>query len=248
MTIKEKYYKIENWIKQQNLVSINTIQNIRINKKLPIQDIIFWYKEISKYSKEEKDIIFGDKILDIDYIKEKVITHFESFQKKYDEQEKYDDDEEYYGNGIYDEDGYYNENGYHELLNIIRSFDVNMLTSYYLESFTDDYEHDIDGGRKYFTRGSNLDLYAFNYIFHKLNNDISYYKYELENKNPFFSKVLDYDLSILDDVNLIKKTLNIQQKDVIERFNRLIDNIIGNFKEDFLKEKIEELKNIKYNE
>ena len=249
--LKENYYKVENWLKDKDLSKVKFLQG-QSNRHNKLGDVIYWYDAI-KDSKCQ-DLIFGDKLITLEDIGKHMLQHLATKDDRvgsYDE----DDEEEYGGNGLYDSAGYATSNLYNEVVNFFQNLDKSALRSIAFGSTRDDYEIDIDGGRSYLMRGSNIDEYIFNYMYYTLligkegleagvhNND------ETTELLGEYSKFCDCDVSLPTQIEFDDMYYTLSNKkvtDTVYNYNRDLEQLIKSYNQcSILSENLNILKGLK---
>lgn len=239
INIKQIYEQFKEFISNYDADKLKLIkEKYRYNGYIAdFQDTLRWFETIDELSDEDKLIVFGEKILTIDEIRQRMIDYYKSFEEdmipNQDELEGMDEDEiedylsEEYG-GLYDSAGYATKNLYDQIVSTINHFDEYMLLSFYTGNETDDYEVDFAGGRKYFTRGCKVDLYAFNYLYYtKKESD----KYFIENNDVYYPKINKIPSNV-DEI--YEAAFDEKYKDLLDRYNSMLGNVINQFKNETL--------------
>jgi hypothetical protein len=239
MSIKDFYNKLHEYFED-----INTLQNhiklSTITDKLEysgevrdFQDIYNWYRRVSKMSKEEKEILFGDKklqISEISQIMSSILKEKEIDGEDYDEE----DDEEYFG--AYDSCGHASPEGWSDVYNFFLNLDEDRLIAVATGAVESDYEIDIDGGRSYFMSNTNIYLYCFNYLYYTMGVDTDKYDDMIYNSGSASEQISDFYLNTNYELPSIEKLENWYQirfkkeyKETFDNYNSMLSNIIKQF-------------------
>jgi len=239
MSIKDFYNKLHEYFED-----INTLQNhiklSTITDKLEysgevrdFQDIYNWYRRVSKMSKEEKEILFGDKklqISEISQIMSSILKEKEIDGEDYDEE----DDEEYFG--AYDSCGHASPEGWSDVYNFLLNLDEDRLIAIATGAVESDYEIDIDGGRSYFMSNTNIYLYCFNYLYYTMGVDTDKYDDMIYNSGSASEQISDFYLNTNYELPSIEKLENWYQirfkkeyKETFDNYNSMLSNIIKQF-------------------
>lgn len=256
--LKHKYLEVQNWLETANEKIINYIKNERIDSysNYRYNDFIqtlYWYDSLSNESEFNKQLIFGEKILSIEDIKNHVLSLLKS---SYHENDFLDEDDEYEGEenfGYYDSTGHYNKEGYKAVIDFFENLDNYKIQSIFSGSVEDDYEIDIDGGRSYFMNKVSLNIMIYNYLYFNKKTKYDNLEGELYNSNDVFDEISNYYQEIdiflptpkeLNDIyNFV---IDKKYQSLMDRYNSMLENIITNFKnEPVFKEKIEIAKSMK---
>lgn len=239
MSIKDFYNKLHEYFED-----INTLQNhiklSTITDKLEysgevrdFQDIYNWYRRVSKMSKEEKEILFGDKklqISEISQIMSSILKEKEIDGEDYDEE----DDEEYFG--AYDSCGHASPEGWSDVYNFFLNLDEDRLIAVATGAVESDYEIDIDGGRSYFMSNTNIYLYCFNYLYYTMGVDTDKYDDMIYNSGSASEQISDFYLNTNYELPSIEKLENWYQirfkrkyEETFNSYNSMLSNIIKQF-------------------
>lgn len=148
-----------------------------------IREILWWYsdnkhfpdsKEYFPTTKEHEDLIFGNKIVTLEDIKNQMLKELKLsyISNKIEYDDEYDD--EY---GIYDEDGHCSQAGLSGIISFWENFDTNSVSDIKIVASGDWDEMDLDGGRDYLLTNSIVTPMIFNYFYYTL----KYTKEQFEN-------------------------------------------------------------------
>lgn len=251
--LKEKYLEVQNWLETANKKFVNFIKNERVayyrdkSDYDKLKSTINWYDRISEESDFTKQVIFGEKFVSIEDIKNHVLTVLKSL---YDDDYLDYEDENF---GYYDSSGHYNKEGYEAVIEFFEDLDDYKIQSILSGSVEDDYEIDINGGRSYLMRKVPLGPMIYNYMYFTKKAKYKDLDKELCNSNDVFDDISDYyqevDIflptpKVLNDIyNFI---VDKKYQSLMDRYNSMLGNIIENFKnEPVLKEKVEIAKSMK---
>lgn len=240
MSIKDFYNKLHEYFED-----INTLQNhIKlsiITDKLEysgevrdFQDIYHWYRRVSKMTKEEKEILFGDKKLQISEISQIMSSilkeNIRHTQFLYNEE----DDEEYFG--PYDSCGHASPEGWSDVYNFFLHLDEDRLIAVATGAVESDYEIDIDGGRSYFMNKTNIYLYCFNYLHYTMSVDAHKYDDMIYNSGSASEHISDFYLNTNYELPSIEKLENWyhirfkkKYEETFNSYNSMLSNIIKQF-------------------
>ena len=261
--LKEKYLEVKNWLETANEKIVNFIKNERLAYYSDKNDCdkfittIHWYDRISEESDFAKQVIFGEKFISIEDIKNHILSIIKyDYQESIDNNYFMDEDDEYYDDenfGYFDSTGHYNKEGYEAVIEFFENLDDNKIQSILSGSVEDDYEIDINGGRSHLMRKVPLNPMIYNYLVFTKKAKYEELDEELCNSNDVFDDISDYYQEV--DIFLpTSKVLNdiydfiVDKKyqSLIDRYNSMLGNIIENFKnEPVLKEKVEIAKSMK---
>lgn len=241
VSIKDFYNKLHEYFE-----NINTIQNhIKLStitdeleysgEVRDFQDIYNWYCEVNKMTKEEKEILFGDKKLQISEISQIMSNLLKEKEIEYDEDYDEEDDEEYFGS--YDSCGHASPEGWSDVYNFFLNLDEDRLIAVATGAVESDYEIDIDGGRSYFMSGSNIYLYCFNYLYYTMGTDSDKYGDMICNSGSASEQISEFYLNTNYELPTIEKLENWYQirfkkkyKKTFDTYNSMLSNIIKQFK------------------
>ena len=254
-SIKEIYNKCQDWINSKDKDKLKYIADSSSYGNLSdLQRTLLWYQDISELSQDDKNILFGDTILTINDIKEKMLKHLKENEiSESDNDGDYDDedDEDYRYNGSYDDCGHASPQGYRDVVSFFESLDEHGLMAIASGSVSDDYEIDINGGRSYLMGGSNIYLYAFNYLYYSKNLNSKEYDDMISNSGDADEVINSYyinDVYLPSDEEFDKiyhRKYTEKYQNTFDRYNSMISNIIQNFgNEPMLKEMIQQIKKL----
>jgi len=258
--IRESYNKCKEWItsKDANKLKLLTETNSYNGNLSDLQRTLSWYEDISKLSDEDKKILFGEIILTIEDIKEKMLKYLkeneitESEDEDIDEYDEDDEDDDYRYNEPYDDCGHASPQGYRDVVYFFESLDEDGLMAIASGSVTDDYEVDIDGGRSYLMGGSNIYLYCFNYLYYTKNIDSKGYDDLISNSGDASETIEEFYLenfylpSDEEFDKMYNRKYTEKYQKTFERYNSFINDIIRNFdSEPMLKDLVSEIKKLK---
>jgi hypothetical protein len=149
--IKKLYNQCEVWVNSHDSSKFAAFSFVNL------KDTFHWFKEMSELSDGDKNILFGDTLLTIEDIKERILKHLKELRLRFKEEDSSD---------YNDEDGHASLRGYKSVVEFFESLDEEKLMSIANGSVQYYYEVDIDGGRSYLMSGSNIYLYIFNYLYY----------------------------------------------------------------------------------
>jgi len=160
--IKKLYNQCEVWVNSHDSSKFAAFSFVNL------KDTFHWFKEMSELSDGDKNILFGDTLLTIEDIKERILKHLKELRNRFKEEDSSgrNNDEDVDYDGDYDEDGHASLRGYKSVVEFFESLDEEKLMSIANGSVQYYYEVDIDGGRSYLMSGSNIYLYIFNYLYY----------------------------------------------------------------------------------
>jgi hypothetical protein len=244
MSIKDFYNKLHEYFED-----INTLQNhIKlsiITDKLEysgevrdFQDIYHWYRRVSKMTKEEKEILFGDKKLQISEISQIMSSILKEKEIEYGEDYNEEDDEEYFG--PYDSCVHASAALTLQLVSDVYNFflhlDEDRLIAVATGAVESDYEIDIDGGRSYFMNKTNIYLYCFNYLHYTMGVDAHKYDDMIYNSGSASEHISDFYLNTNYELPSIEKLENWyhirfkkKYEETFNSYNSMLSNIIKQF-------------------
>ncbi len=251
--IKDIFNTIQEWVSSHDNDKIKLINSISVydGKVRQFQDTVNWFKEMSKLNQESKDILFGDTILTIENIKERMLLHLKGSDELLENTPDEDEDEGYYGD--YDDCGHASAQGYQKVLDYFEELDEQALISIAAGSTQDDYEVDINGGRSYLMSRSNIYLYIFNYFYYTKRINKDQYNDDILCNSGDASEALDRyylkDVCLPSDEEFEKmynKKYTEKYKKSFNQYNSMINDIISNFKGDvMLKELVDKLSDLR---
>ena len=242
VSIKDFYNKLheyfENINTHQNHIKLSTITDeIEYSGEVrDFQDVYNWYREVSKMTKEEKEILFGDRKLQISEISQIMSDLLKKQEIEYDEDYDEEDDEEY--SGAYDSCGHASPEGWSDVYNFFLNLDEDRLIAVATGAVMDEYEIDIDGGRSYFmSRSSNIYLYCFNYLYYTIGVDVDKYDDMICNSGSASEQISDFYVNTNYELPSIEKLENWYQirfkrkyQKTFDSYNSMLSNIIKQFK------------------
>ena len=242
MSIKDFYGKLHEYFENintlQNHIKLSTIiDEIEYSGEVrDFQDVYNWYREVSKMTKEEKEILFGDRKLQISEISQIMSDLLKKQEIEYDEDYDEEDDEEY--SGAYDSCGHASPEGWSDVYNFFLNLDEDRLIAVATGAVMDEYEIDIDGGRSYFmSRSSNIYLYCFNYLYYTIGVDVDKYDDMICNSGSASEQISDFYVNTNYELPSIEKLENWYQirfkkkyKKTFDTYNSMLSNIIKQFK------------------
>jgi len=261
--LKEKYLEVQNWLETANKKIVNFIKNERVAYYSDKSDYdkfittIHWYDKLSEESDFAKQVIFGEKFVSIEDIKNHILSKIKAeYQERIDKNYFMDEDDEYYDDenfGYFDSTGHYNKQGYEAVIEFFEDLDDDKIQSILSGSVEDEYEIDINGGRSYLMNKIPLSPMIYNYLVFTKKAKYEELDEELCNSNDVFDDISDYyqevDIflptpKVLNDIyNFI---VDKKYQSLMDRYNSMLGNIIENFKnEPVLKEKVEIAKSMK---
>ena len=240
MSIKDFYNKLheyfENINTHQNHIKLSTITDeIEYSGEVrDFQDVYNWYREMSKMTKEEKEILFGDRKLQISEINQIMSDLLKKQEIEYDED--YDEEDDY--SGAYDSCGHASPEGWSDVYNFFLNLDEDRLIAVATGAVMDEYEIDIDGGRSYFmSRSSNIYLYCFNYLYYTIGVDVDKYDDMICNSGSASEQISDFYVNTNYELPSIEKLENWYQirfkrkyQKTFDSYNSMLSNIIKQFK------------------
>ncbi len=240
VSIKDFYNKLHEYFENintlQNHIKLSTITDeLEYSGEVrDFQDIYNWYREVNKMTKEEKEILFGDKKLQISEISQIMSNLLKEKEIEYDED--YDEeDEEYFGS--YDSCGHASPEGWSDVYNFFLNLDEDRLIAVATGAVESDYEIDIDGGRSYFMSGSNIYLYCFNYLYYTMGVDTDKYDDMICNSGSASEQISEFYLNTNYELPTIEKLESWYQirfkkkyKKTFDTYNSMLSNIIKQFK------------------
>jgi hypothetical protein len=240
MSIKDFYNKLheyfENINTHQNHIKLSTITDeIEYSGEVrDFQDVYNWYREVSKMTKEEKEILFGDRKLQISEISQIMSDLLKKQEIEYDED--YDEEDDY--SGAYDSCGHASPEGWSDVYNFFLNLDEDRLIAVATGAVMDEYEIDIDGGRSYFmSRSSNIYLYCFNYLYYTIGVDVDKYDDMICNSGSASEQISDFYLNTNYELPTIEKLESWYQirfkrkyQKTFDSYNSMLSNIIKQFK------------------
>jgi hypothetical protein len=240
VSIKDFYNKLHEYFEDinnlQNHIKLSTITDKLeyIGEVRDFQDIYNWYREVNKMTKEEKEILFGDKKLQISEISQIMSNLLKEKEIEYDEDYDEEDDEEYFGS--YDSCGHASPEGWSDVYNFFLNLDEDRLIAVATGAVESDYEIDIDGGRSYFMSGSNIYLYCFNYLYYTMGVDTDKYDDMICNSGSASEQISEFYLNTNYELPSIEKLENWYQirfkkkyKETFDNYNSMLSNIIKQF-------------------
>jgi len=256
VSIKDFYNKLheyfENINTHQNHIKISTITDeIEYSGEVrDFQDVYNWYREVSKMTKEEKEILFGDRKLQISEISQIMSDLLKKQEIEYDEDYDEEDDEEYSGqkSSAYDSCGHASPEGWSDVYNFFLNLDEDRLIAVATGAVMDEYEIDIDGGRSYFMSRSNIYLYCFNYLYYTIGVDVDKYDDMICNSGSAWRRwsfhsclvseqISEFYLNTNYELPSIEKLENWYQirfkrkyQKTFDSYNSMLSNIIKQFK------------------
>jgi len=241
MSIKDFYGKLHEYFE-----NINTLQtHIKLStitdeleysgEVRDFQDIYNWYREVNKMTKEEKEILFGDKRLQISEISQIMSNLLKEQEIEYDEDYDEEDGEEYFG--AYDSCGHASPEGWSDVYNFFLNLDEDRLIAVATGAVMDEYEIDIDGGRSYFMNRTNIYLYCFNYLYYTMGVGTDKYDNMICNSGSASEQISEFYLNTNYELPTIEKLENWYQirfkkkyKKTFDTYNSMLSNIIKQFK------------------
>ncbi len=240
VSIKDFYNKLHEYFENintlQNHIKLSTITDeLEYSGEVrDFQDIYNWYREVNKMTKEEKEILFGDKKLQISEISQIMSNLLKEKEIEYDEDYE-EDDEEYFGS--YDSCGHASPEGWSDVYNFFLNLDEDRLIAVATGAVESDYEIDIDGGRSYFMSGSNIYLYCFNYLYYTMGVDTDKYDDMICNSGSASEQISEFYLNTNYELPTIEKLESWYQirfkkkyKKTFDTYNSMLSNIIKQFK------------------
>ena len=241
VSIKDFYNKLHEYFENintlQNHIKLSTITDeLEYSGEVrDFQDIYNWYREVSKMSKEEKEILFGDKKLQISEISQIMSSILKEKEIEYGEDYDEEDDEEYFG--AYDSCGHSSPEGWSDVYNFFLNLDEDGLIAVATGAVESDYEIDIDGGRSYFMSNTNIYLYCFNYLYYTMGVDTDKYDDMICNSGSASEQISEFYLNTNYELPTIEKLENWYQirfkkkyKKTFDTYNSMLSNIIKQFK------------------
>ena len=239
MHIKDFYTKVnkyfEDIIKDHSHIKLSTlIEEYEYSGELrDFQDIYNWYHSVNTFTNEEREILFGDKKLQISEISQ-LMTNILKDREIEGDIDDGDDEEEYYGG--YDSCGHASPEGWSDVYNFFNNLDEDRLIAVTTGAVESDYEVDIDGGRSYFMSGSNIYLYCFNYLYYTMGVDADKYDDMIYNSGSASEHISDFYVNTKYELPLIEKLENWYQikfkkkyQKTFDNYNSLLSNIIRQF-------------------
>ena len=247
------YEKIKQFLANKAKEDIEIIKSKRVysGELLHFQHTLRWFNLITSLNKEEKEILFGERQLTIEYIRDSFLEHLEKEKHRIivdrnspehkdmtdKEFKEYEEDE--YCHGDYDSAGYCSPNGFYRIVTTIEGMDLYMLQSIVEDGFIEDYEVDLDGGRSYLTRNCSLDIHAFAYLYYNHNDLVKDSYSEYYPKNMVIPTEEQYQQWYLECFNQ-KYTI------MVDQWNSMVKNISDQFGNNpIFKDKVNEIKNHK---
>jgi hypothetical protein len=240
VSIKDFYNKLHEYFENintlQNHIKLSTITDeIEYSGEVrDFQDVYNWYREVSKMTKEEKEILFGDKKLQISEISQIMSNLLKEQEIEYDEDYDEENDDEY--SGSYDSCGHASPEGWSDVYNFFLNLDEDRLIAIATGAVESDYEIDIDGGRSYFMSNTNIYLYCFNYLYYTMGVDNDKYDDMIYNSGSASEQISDFYLNTNYELPSIEKLENWYQirfkkeyKETFDNYNSRLSNIIKQF-------------------
>ena len=235
MSIKDFYDKLHEYFENVNTlqthIKLSTITDeLEYNGEVrDFQDVYNWYRKVGKMTKEEKEILFGDRKLQISDISQLMSNLLKEREISQD-----DDEEEYYG--AYDSCGHASSEGWSDVYNFFLNLDEDRLIAVATGAVESDYEIDIDGGRSYFMSRSNIYLYCFNYLYYTMGTDSDKYDDMIYNSGSASEEISDFYVNTSYELPPIEKLENWYQirfkrryKKTFNSYNTMLSNIIKQF-------------------
>ena len=235
MSIKDFYDKLHEYFENVNTlqthIKLSTITDeLEYNGEVrDFQDVYNWYRKVGKMTKEEKEILFGDRKLQISDISQLMSNLLKEREISQD-----DDEEEYYG--AYDSCGHASSEGWSDVYNFFLNLDEDRLIAVATGAVESDYEIDIDGGRSYFMSRSNIYLYCFNYLYYTMGTDSDKYDDMMYNSGSASEEISDFYVNTSYELPPIEKLENWYQirfkrryKKTFNSYNTMLSNIIKQF-------------------
>lgn len=240
VSIKDFYNKLHEYFENintlQNHIKLSTItDDLEYSGEVrDFQDIYNFYREVNKMTKEEKEILFGDRRLQISDICKIMSDLLKEKEVKYDEDYDEEDYEEEYS-GSYDSCGHSSPEGWRDVHNFFLNLDENRLIAV-ATGAVDDYEVDIDGGRSYFMSGTNIYLYCFNYLYYTMGVDADKYDDMIYNSGSASDEISEfyintnYELPSIDKLeNWYRIRFKKKYMKTFGNYNSMLSNIINQF-------------------
>jgi len=241
VSIKDFYNKLHEYFENintlQNHIKLSTITDeLEYSGEVrDFQDVYNWHREVSKMTKEEKEILFGDKRLQISDISQIMSNLLKEQEIEYGEDYDEEDDEEYFGS--YDSCGHASPEGWSDVYNFFLNLDEDRLIAVATGAVMDEYEIDIDGGRSYFMSRSNIYLYCFNYLYYTIGVDVDKYDDMICNSGSASEQISEFYLNTNYELPTIEKLENWYQirfkrkyQKTFDSYNSMLSNIIKQFK------------------
>lgn len=248
--LRDRYNQCESWINSHDKSKIELLMgDIKYNNSdnlSLLQRTLYWFKHMSELNDDGKKILFGDILLTIVDIKERMIKHLK-YEESFEDDE---DDEDIYGD--YDDDGHASQEGYRNVVSYFESLDEDSLMSIAYGSTQDDYEIDINGGRSYLMNGSNIYLYIFNYLYYTKKVTLKEYEDDIFNSGDASDTIEEFYLenfylpSDEEFDKMYERKYKEKYQKSFDRYNSFVDDIIKNFNNDpMLNELVSEMKKLK---
>lgn len=228
INLKELFNNVDLWIRKNDPEKIKLINKASglAYRSGELNDTMMWYHNINDLSDENKKIIFGDIVLSLEDIKNRMLQYLGEKSGSF-EDEDYSD---------YDDCGHSSEIGYQKVIDYFEDFNEERLISIAAGSTRDYYEVDIDGGRSYFMSHSDIALYIFNYLYYTKKYDLTKFQDLIYNSNSTEDDIVRYypNNIYLPNEEEFAKLYNAKfiqnYKSVFENYNHQIKNLINNFK------------------
>lgn len=249
--LKEMYEAIDKWYQSQDEKKIKYLLKERLyddgkpNAKLQLT--VNWYLDIKKLKDKNKSLIFGDNLISLEDISEHMLNNILP--------EKSDDNDDHYH--PYDEDGY--ATNIDELRDFWTRLNNRKILDVAGNATIDSYELDVNGGRCYYMHGEDIICMIFNYLYYTLNLSAEKFDDNICNSGDITDELAFYysgksyaekgleiylpTTIVLDD--MYQKLVIKNNKNDIDRFNRVIKSTIDEFKnKEIFAEKLEILKTL----
>jgi hypothetical protein len=251
--IRQLYNQCEAWVNSHDKSKVKIITEDSgwnsSNNYTNLKNTLYWFDEMSKLS-DDKKILFGDMLLTIEDIKERILKHLKEFEDDFKEGDSFDDDEEYYGD--YDDYGHASPQGYQSVVDYFQSLNERKLMAIAEGSTQDDYEVDIDGGRSYLMSGSKIFLYIFNYLYYTKKVTLKEYEDGICNSGDASDTIGEFYLenfylpSDEEFGEMYKTKFREKYQRNFDRYNSLINSIIREFGNDSMfNDLLSEIKKLK---
>jgi len=228
INLKELFNDVSFFVLKNDPEKINLINKSIGYSSGELNDTMMWYHNINDLSDENKKIYFGDIVLSLDDIRNKMLQYLAEKNGSF-EDEKYSD---------YDDCGHSSEIGYQKVIGYFEDFNEERLISIAAGSTRDFYEVDINGGRSYFMSHSDIALYIFNYLYYTKKYDLTKFQNLVYNSNSTEDDIVRYypnNIYLPNDEEFTKLyNLKFTQnyKLVFQDYNHQIQKLINNFKKE----------------